>query len=308
MTCTGTHTITQADVDAGHFDDVACVNGAPAAQQCAPDTVTAQQTRTLAITKSADTASYDHVGQVITYTIVATNTGNVTQTITVTDTPPLDGFTCSPTNGSAVAPSGTMTCTGTHTVTQADLDAGHFSDQACANAPGAPQACASKDIPGKPSQVSQITPTGTTCSQFTGNTADTLSTLNYAVKNGLTASVSPGVFFYWVKVTAVAGSNTFTINQAITTGNFDSNFFNQASGSFVYTSGCVKVNSTITTSNGVTTVQFNASSAGTYVIGIKYDSKSVEGKSAPSPGTTVHYNFSTSSTPGSTSGIDLVKK
>jgi len=121
------------------------------------------------------------------------------------------------------------------------------------------------------------------------------------------SAVSPGVFFYWVKVTAVAGSNTFTINQTITTGNFDSHFFSQAAGSFVYNSGCSKVSANISTSNGVTTVTFNASSAGIYIIGIKYDSKSVEGFTAPSP-TTVHYQFSTAGVPGSTQGLDLVKK
>ena len=129
------------------------------------------------------------------------------------------------------------------------------------------------------------------------------------MKNGSVFQVSPGVFFYWVKVTATAGSNTFTINQTITTGNYDSNFFSQANGSFVYTSGCTKVSTqSISTSGGVTTVTFNASSAGTYIIGIKYDASSVAGFTAPSPGTTVHYTFTTSSTPGSTSGLDLMKK
>ena len=86
MTCTGTHTVTQADIDAGTTSTTACVDdGAGAAQACAPDDVPAVQTKTLSITKDDNTASYDHVGQVITYTIVATNTGNVPQVITVSD-------------------------------------------------------------------------------------------------------------------------------------------------------------------------------------------------------------------------------
>jgi hypothetical protein len=155
---------------------------------------------------------------------------------------------------------------------------------------------------------SQITPTGTTCSQFTSGTAATLSTLEYSVKNGTINQVNPGVFFYWVEVTATAGSNTFTIDQAITTGNFDSHFFSQAAGSFAYTSGCSKIiNATVTTSNGVTTVSFNASSAGTYIIGIKYDATSVTGFSAPSP-STVSYTFTLTGFPSSTKGLDLVEK
>jgi uncharacterized repeat protein (TIGR01451 family) len=104
--------------------------------------------RTLSIDKSTTTASYDHVGQVIPYSILVTNTGNVSQNITVSDTPALDNFTCTPTNGSAVAAGGTMTCTGSHTVTLADLDAGSFSDQACANATGATEVCDSVTVPG----------------------------------------------------------------------------------------------------------------------------------------------------------------
>ena len=113
--------------------------------------------KTLSITKTDDTVSYDHVGQVIGFTIVATNTGNVPQAITVNDTPALDNFSCTPTNGSSIAPTGTMTCTGTHTVTQADLNAGKFDDTACANASGATEACADDTVPGVQSPALSIT-------------------------------------------------------------------------------------------------------------------------------------------------------
>jgi len=49
-----------------------------------------------------------------------------------------------------------------------------------------------------------------------------------------------------------------------------------------------------------------ASGPGTYIIGVKYDSGSVKGQTAPSP-TTIHYTFDMS-LPGSLSGLDLVKK
>jgi len=109
---------------------------------------------------------------------------------------------------------------------------------------------------------SQITPTGTTCNQFTDGTAETLSTIQYSVKNGLIGQVNPGVFFYWVQVDASAGSNTFTIDQAITTNNFDSHFFGQASGSFAYDSGCTKINASISTAGGVTTIHLQCSLSG----------------------------------------------
>jgi hypothetical protein len=49
------------------------------------------------------------------------------------------------------------------------------------------------------------------------------------------------VFFYWVKLTASAGSNTFTIDQSITTGNFDSHFFSVAAGSNAFNANCTAI-------------------------------------------------------------------
>jgi hypothetical protein len=195
---------------------------------------------------------------------------------------------------------------------QADITAGHYFNEACVDdgAGGAAKVCDDVDTPAVVTQVSQIAPTATTCQQFSSGTASTLSTLNYSVKSGKVSQVAPGVFFYWVKLTGVpSGSQTFTIKQNITTGNFDSHFFNTASGSFVFTSSCAKVaTQSVTQSGNTTTVTFNAGTGGTFFIGIKYDSGSVSGFAAPSPGTTVHYDFSTTNVANSTSGIDLVKK
>jgi len=159
-------------------------------------------------------------------------------------------------------------------------------------------------------QVSQITPTGTTCTQFANGTAQTLSNLQYSVKNGQINQVNPGVFFYWVKVTVPAGNNSFTITQTITTGNSTSVFFDVQSGSNVFDSSCTSQHPTITQNptTGAVTAQWNAPTAGTYFISIKYNASSIAGDPAPSPGTTVHYNFMTTGVPGSTSGIDLTLK
>jgi hypothetical protein len=121
-------------------------------------------------------------------------------------------------------------------------------------------------------------------------------------------NVNPGVFFYWVRVTVPAGNNSFTITQTITTGNF-TDTFDFTTGSNVFDSNCVSLHPTITQNGttGAVTVQFNAPTAGTYIISIKYDSKSIVGDPAPSPGTTVHYNFTTTGVAGSTQGLDLIK-
>ena len=116
------------------------------------------------------------------------------------------------------------------------------------------------------------------------------------------------MFFYWVSVTVPAGNNIVTITQTITTGNFTGKF-DFASGSNVFDSNCNSVSDTITQNSGTgtVTVTFNAPTAGTYIIGIKYDSKSIAGDPAPSPATTVHYDFATTGVPGSTQGLDLIK-
>ena len=154
--------------------------------------------------------------------------------------------------------------------------------------------------------MSQITGTGATCSQFANGTATTLSTVTYTVRNGRIRSVSPSGFDYWVRVNAAVGSNTVVISQSITTGNF-STLFGQGSGSTVNTSGCAAVSGATVTAasgNGTFTVQWNASSAGTYFIGLNLSTSAVNHDRAPSP-PTVHYAFSTNGVTGSTSGIDL---
>jgi hypothetical protein len=165
--------------------------------------------------------------------------------------------------------------------------------------------------------VSKITPTQTTCQQFKDGTAATLSQLDYSVKNGKINQVSPGVFFYWIKVTAIAGSNTFHIVQDTpgATNTFD-NFFAVAAGSKVFDSNCVAVSpaatitqTSLSTAPNTTTITFNASSgAGTYFIGIKYDSGSVKGLAAPTYDP-VSYSFTTTEAgASSTQGLLLKKK
>ena len=66
--------------------------------------------------------------------MTATNEGNVTlHEVTVTDSPALEGFKCTPTVPAAsLAPGESIICTGTHKITQADIDNGSFKDTATA--------------------------------------------------------------------------------------------------------------------------------------------------------------------------------
>jgi len=158
--------------------------------------------------------------------------------------------------------------------------------------------------------VSQIT-TGATCQDFSGGTAATLSTVQYSVKNGKINQENPGIFYYWVKVTAPAGNNTVVVNQSITTGNFNTLFAVQ-SGSTVYNSSCKNAHgnftqSTINNTTGTVTITFSAPTAGIYYIGIKFQASSIDGKTTPAP-TTVGYSYSTTGVAGSAQGLNLVKQ
>jgi predicted extracellular nuclease len=150
-----------------------------------------------------------------------------------------------------------------------------------------------------------------TCATFTDGAAATLTQITYGVNKGKLNALSEGAFSYWVTVTAVAGSNTFTINQSITTGNLTTQF-GVASGSQVFKSNCAGglkptfSQSSTSGSASIVTVSFNAPTAGTYHVNLKFSTNTVKGQAAPTP-TTVHYVFSTTGVAGSERALDLVR-
>ena len=90
------------------------------------------------MTKSETSTGPYAVGDTITYSLVVANTGNVTLTnVTVSDPVATVGV-CTPVQPAALAPSGSMTCPATYVVTQADLDAGSFSNTATADSTETP--------------------------------------------------------------------------------------------------------------------------------------------------------------------------
>ena len=128
-TFTATYTLTQADLDHGSVADSATSTGTPPSgtpitSSPSTATVTATQTPGLTVTKTTTLPSYNTLGEAIPYTITATNTGNVTLTaVNVTDANATI-TSCSPALPVAtLAPNASITCSATHTVTQADLDA-----------------------------------------------------------------------------------------------------------------------------------------------------------------------------------------
>ncbi|MBM7518723.1 DUF7507 domain-containing protein [Nocardioides nitrophenolicus] len=133
MTCTATYVVQQADVDRGTLDNSATASGTPPnGPAVTSDPGRARLTEApaprLSIDKRADRQVVTRAGEVIDYSFVVTNTGNVTlREITVSDTDlsgagDLSAIAC-PAEPAALIPGASTTCTATYTVTQADIDA-----------------------------------------------------------------------------------------------------------------------------------------------------------------------------------------
>lgn len=131
VTCTASYAITQADVDAGSVTNTATASADDVTSPPDSATVTATQGPAIVLVKSADVAAYDAVDDVVNYTYVITNTGNVTLTgpFEVADDR-TDDETC-PAVGT-LAPGDSITCTSSYEITQGDLDAGSLTNVASA--------------------------------------------------------------------------------------------------------------------------------------------------------------------------------
>lgn len=150
-TCTATYTATQADVNAGSIMNTATASGAPPSGPPVTDTdvvtVTATSAPSINVVKSALPTTITAAGQIVTYSFLVTNTGNVTLTaVDVTD--PLPGLSAVSCPVSTLAPSATTTCTATYTATQADVNAGSIMNTAT--------------VMGTPPSGPPVTDTGTT--------------------------------------------------------------------------------------------------------------------------------------------------
>ena len=88
--------------------------------------MTADDNPVLMLEKTSNVPTYDAVDDVITYTYMATNAGNVAlDDVTIDDPlPGLSALTCTPLQPATLNLAESMTCMATFTIAQADLDAG----------------------------------------------------------------------------------------------------------------------------------------------------------------------------------------
>lgn len=146
ITCTATHTVTQADLDSGFIINTATAHGlygsTPVTSNQDTQTATATQSPALTLAKSIIIGNpYTAAGETITYRYQITNSGNVTLSgngtggrFTVSDdhigTPPGTAFTCG--TATTLAPGASITCTASYTVLQTDVDNGSVTNIATA--------------------------------------------------------------------------------------------------------------------------------------------------------------------------------
>jgi uncharacterized repeat protein (TIGR01451 family) len=153
VTCDATYTTTQADVDAGEITNTGKATGDPpnGTPVSDPSTVTVGAIANPAITlaKSASLADFETPGQVVTYSYLVTNTGNVTVSqLSVTD--PMVGLSmivCP--SVTSLAPGASMTCTATYTTTDDDVKLGRITNTGTARAAspaGVPEVASSTDV------------------------------------------------------------------------------------------------------------------------------------------------------------------
>lgn len=132
ITCNGSYTITQLDLNAGSFANTATASAGGNFSPAVTATVTIVQTKALTLTTSANPETYNSVDEKVIYTYTVKNTGNVTlgpTQFSITDDKFDAPFICG-SDGDSLAPNATATCSRTYTVTQADLNAGSVTNTA----------------------------------------------------------------------------------------------------------------------------------------------------------------------------------
>src|SRR5262249_45970162 len=145
---------TQADLNAGQVQNTGTADSAETPPTQTPSTVPLPQAPALTLSKEgrADPtavapANRVDAGDSVLYTLTATNAGNVTLTgVTVSD-PKLSTLDCAPPQPATLAPGAQLVCTGTYTLTQADLDAGQVQNSATADSAETPPTQTPSTVP-----------------------------------------------------------------------------------------------------------------------------------------------------------------
>ncbi|QCR18322.1 DUF7507 domain-containing protein [Agrococcus sp. SGAir0287] len=137
VTATATMQLTQAQVNAGSVSNTATITGTPpsgpAVTRTADATLTVTAAPSLTVRKVGTVTGSGAAGDQITYAIDVTNSGNVTLTgVTVSD-PGVETLTPPAGFSGTLQPGQTVRWTGSHVITQPQVDAGSYANTATAS-------------------------------------------------------------------------------------------------------------------------------------------------------------------------------
>lgn len=175
ITCAAPYTISQADVTTASVTNVATatVGGVTSAQTGITLTLgTPQPSSVLKLAKTSSSQTYGQAGESITYTYVITNAGTAPlgpSQFTVTDNKLGAPLNCGPGN-TTLAPSQTVSCTGTYAITQADMNLANVTNSATASGGGQTSAAVSVTIANLVAPITQVPPTTAPPSNLTPGT------------------------------------------------------------------------------------------------------------------------------------------
>jgi uncharacterized repeat protein (TIGR01451 family) len=119
LTCTATHQVTAPDLEEGTYTNTATGSSKESPSDEGSATVTDFAAAALTAAKSANPTKYFSAGETIVYTIVVTNTGDVTLTNLTVDDPLTGPPSC---DATTLAPTEFATCTVNYTTTPEDID------------------------------------------------------------------------------------------------------------------------------------------------------------------------------------------
>jgi hypothetical protein len=161
-------------------DDKATASGGGVTSNLATATVNATLCKALSLIKTASPTTYSKAGDVISYSYVIRNVGNVTlagpfsvtdNKATVTCTQPADG---------ALSPNETMTCSASYTITAADMIARKVTNTAMASGSGATSNQATATVNAVQTKALSLIKTAT---PTTYSRIDDVISYSYEVKN-----------------------------------------------------------------------------------------------------------------------------
>jgi hypothetical protein len=255
------------------------------------------------ITKQAQEQAFFGSGEVLHYTLVATNAGNTTLTGVSISDPKLGTLTC--TQPVDLAPGATLTCTGMYTTKTSDLKSdfsGSVVNTATVTATittisgtNSVSATATATVP---QTTTRLDSTGMTCQQFaaSGKSAG-LTMLKYTVKKGKISAVSPTTMTLYEKFTTTKANFSLVIDQS-NTGGWVPIALPKGTAVTLYNANCVKSSAlgavVYDPATGTLTINVTGATPGAnYFIAVKFNPASLVGTPIKAPNPTVTYKFVT---------------